>query len=677
VNERLRGWCSAFAVRRSAPRFAAGLVAAALLTPCARSLTAPAALHAANGPENALSVHITSPLGRLGLPGAIRIVAQVNHPAKVALGSVRFYVNDTLVGDDRDGPPYAVEWTDANPFESTRIRVDASDAVGNTASDAIDLAPFEIVEATGASRVLLEATVMDKADRFVGGLNAASFRVLENDEPQTIDLASVESLPVTYTLLVDASQSMHDRMEFVRTAAGRLADFLRPNDRIIVAPFAKSLGAITGPTGDRETIAGAVQAISSTGGTAISDSLIEASRLVPDTDRRHVIVLITDGYDEHSHAKAEDALVAVQSAHASVYVIGVGGVAGISLKGERELRQIARETGGRVFFPAREQELPAVHEHVAEDVHRRYLISYSPANQNADGAWRRITLSTADPSHRIRTRTGYFAPKPPPVRPSLEFTVTGPNRELVDLTRDDLVVLEDGVAQKVDAFQEAVAPVSVVLAVDASGSMTRAADGVRAAALSFVEAVRPEDALSVLLFADTSAFAHGLTTDRQQSISAIHAYNARGGTALYDGLTDSLMRLKQTEGRKVVVLLSDGRDEDNAGTGPGSARSRKDVLAALRETDATIYPIGLGSRVDREFLERLAAESGGAAYFPEDVSSLRDDYARIVEELRRRYLVSYTSTNAVRDGAWRAVRIKTRQPELTVRSRGGYSAPER
>ena len=648
------------------------------MTTGSRTLAGPATLHAAGEPQNPLlSVRITSPLGRLGLPGAIRIVAQVNHPPQLALESVRFYVNDTLVGDDREGPPYAVEWTDANPFEPTRIRVDATDARGNTASDAIELAPFEILETTGVSRVLLEATVMDKAGRFVGGLDAASFRVLENDEPQTIDLASIESLPVTYTLLVDASQSMHARMEFVRRAAGRLADFLRPNDRIIVAPFAKSLGPITGPTGDRDTIAGAVQAISSSGGTAISDGLIEASRLVPGNDRRHVIVLITDGYDEHSQAKVEDALFAVKSARAEVYVIGVGGIAGISLKGERALRQIAQQTGGRVFFPSREQELPAVHEQVAEDVQQRYLLSYSPANQDADGAWRRITVLTTDASHRIRTRAGYFAPKPPPVRPSLEFTVTGANRELVDLTRDDLVVLEDGVAQKVDTFQEAVAPVSVVLALDASGSMTRAADGVRTAALSFVEALRPKDALSVLLFSDSSAFAHGLTTDRQQSIAAVNAYNARGGTALYDGLTDALMGVKQTEGRKVVVLLSDGRDEDNAGTGPGSARTQKDVFLALRETDATIYPIGLGPRVDREFLERLAAESGGAAYFPEDVSNLRDDYARIVEELRRRYVVSYTSTNGARDGAWRTVQIKTRQDELTVRSRGGYAAPER
>jgi VWFA-related protein len=255
--------------------------------------------------------------------------------------------------------------------------------------------------------------------------------------------------------------------------------------------------------------------------------------------------------------------------------------------------------------------------------------------------------------------------------------VTGPAHEFSDLSRDDLVVLENGVPQKVDTFQEAVAPVSVVLALDASGSMTKAADGVKAAALSFVQALRPQDALGVLLFSETSAFAHDLTTERRQSVAAIDSYTAHGGTALYDGLTDALMRLKRADGRKVVVLLSDGRDENNPGTGPGSARTQNDVFAALRESDTTIYPIGLGPRVDRELLERLAAESGGVAFFPEDVATLRGEYAQVVEDLRRRFVVSYTSTNAVRDGAWRAVHIQTRQPEMTVRSRGGYFAPER
>jgi Ca-activated chloride channel homolog len=656
----------------------AAQAAITLLLAAVTRLNPPAAIAgpSSDRPKAALSVRITSPMGRTGLPGAIRIVAQVSQFSNVPLGPVRFYVNDVPAGDDADGPPYAVEWTDANPFEPTRIRVDASDALGNTASDAIDLAPFEIVETTGASRVLLEASVKDKTDRFVNGLTAASFRVLEDDEPQTIDLVSVESLPVTYILLVDASQSMHPRMDFVRAAAGRLADFLRPKDRIIVAPFGRSLGALTGPTDDRDTIAGAIRAIEAKGGTAISDGLIEAARLATGTDRRYVVVLVTDGYDENSQAKADDALLATQKAHAAVYVIGVGGVAGISLKGERVLRQIANLTGGRVFFPSRERELPSVHELVAADVRQRYLITYSPSNQAANGAWRRVAVLTTDASDQVRTRAGYFAPAPPPVRPTLEFTLTGAAGDFPDVARDDLVVLEDGVPQKVDVFQEAVAPVSIVLALDASGSMAKATDGVKEAARSFVEALRPEDALSVLLFSDTASFAHDLTTERRKSLSAIDGYTAHGGTALYDGLTDALMRLKRTEGRSVVVLLSDGRDENNPGTGPGSARAQGDVFTALAETDAVIYPIGLGPRVDRGLLEQLATKSGGVAFFPEDVSGLRAEYGRVVEDLRRRYVVSYTSTNGARDGAWRNVHIETRQPEVTVRSRGGYFAPE-
>ena len=196
-------------------------------------------------------------------------------------------------------------------------------------------------------------------------------------------------------------QPEHARAHGVRSRGRGPARRLPPAQRsLVVAPFAQSLAAITGPTDDRETIAGAVGAIASRGGTAIADGLIEVSRLAagargparhrPDHGR------IRRG----QHAKMEDALASAQSAHAAVYVIGVGGVAGISLKGERALRQIASETGGRVFFPSREEDLPAVHELVAEDVQQRYLITYSPTNQTADGAWRKIALSTSDASHR-------------------------------------------------------------------------------------------------------------------------------------------------------------------------------------------------------------------------------------------------------------------------------------
>jgi len=345
------------------------------------------------------------------------------------------------------------------------------------------------------------------------------------------------------------------------------------------------------------------------------------------------------------------------------------------VKGERFLKKLAKDTGGRAFFPSREEELPTVHELVASDVQLRYLITYTPKNQKADGTWRQISIRVPDESWNVLTRPGYFAPKPAPVRPSLEFIITDRERRYLEVSKDDLIVIEDGIEQVIDSYQEAVDPVSIVMVLDQSGSMAKAADAVKAAARSFVSSVRPEDSLAVVLFADRALFAHDLSTTRDHSFEAVDQYVARGGTALYDALTDALMRLKSVSGRKVVVALTDGRDEDNPGTGPGSVRTLGDMTRTLEDVGATVFAIGLGPKVDRDLLETLATRSGGEAYFPDDVSTLAQDYARIVENLRRRYVISYTSSNSTRDGKWRKVEIKTRYPGTVVASRGGYNAP--
>jgi len=128
-------------------------------------------------------------------------------------------------------------------------------------------------------------------------------------------------------------------------------------------------------------------------------------------------------------------------------------------------------------------------------------------------------------------------------------------------------------------------------------------------------------------------------------------------------------------GRHAIVIRTDGRDEDNPGTGPGSQHTWTEVLQKLQQTEAIVYPVGLGSRVDRVRLETLANESGGSAFFPADVNELAGDYQRILDELRRRYAVAYESSNRARNGRWRDVKISVRQSGATVRSRGGYYAP--
>jgi VWFA-related protein len=84
----------------------------------------------------------------------------------------------------------------------------------------------------------------------------------------------------------------------------------------------------------------------------------------------------------------------------------------------------------------------------------------------------------------------------------------------------------------------------------------------------------------------------------------------------------------------------------------------------------------MGPNVDREKLQEIAERSGGEAYFPENVASLDAEYRRVLENLRRRYVISYTSTNSTHDGAWRTVEIRSRRDGVVIESRGGYFAPD-
>jgi Ca-activated chloride channel family protein len=624
------------------------------------------------------SLRITSPLGRSGMPGSIRIVAQIQPERGVELGPVQFFIDGQLFGTDTDGAPYAVEWTDENPFEPREIAVAVTDALGREVRDRVMLEPFEIVDESQITSVLVEASVQDKNGRFVKTLPPSGFTLFEDGVPQVLDLARHESVGATFALLIDSSGSMSRRLDFVQRTAALLAEYMTPLDRTIVAPFSKGLLSTTGPTDDKRTVAEAIAAIRSSGGTAILDSLLQLSRSFGDQPGRRAIILITDGYDENSTTTVDEVLAALKTAGATVYAVGIGGVAGISLKGEKVLRRLATETGGRVFLPSSEAQLELIHTALANDVQNRYLLTYTPTNQKQDGTWRDILVKVADASYRVAARPGYFAPKPPPIRPSIEFTALDPEGEYRDVSADDVEIVEDGVPQKVETFHEASQPVSIVLALDASGSMRHREAEVIASARAFAGALRPQDQLAVMLFSDSVSLVHDLSTNREATREAIDAYKTAGGTALYDAVADALARLRQTEGRRVVVVMTDGRDENNPGTAPGSTHTMADVLGQLQESGVTIFSLGLGTKVDVEPLQKFADLSGGRLLLPQDVAQLAGEFQRVVEDLRRRYVIGYTSTNGERNGAWRKVDIRLRSaPQITIRSAGGYSAPER
>jgi hypothetical protein len=123
------------------------------------------------------------------------------------------------------------------------------------------------------------------------------------------------------------------------------------------------------------------------------------------------------------------------------------------------------------------------------------------------------------------------------------------------------------------------------------------------------------------------------------------------------------------------VVLTDGRDENNPGTAPGSVRTLPQVLDLVKEHNVTVFGIGLGPKVDRDTLESIAQVSGGESYFPESVSTLAREYRRVLEDLRRRWVIRYQSTNGKHDGSWRAVEVRSRKEGIVITAQNGYRAP--
>jgi VWFA-related protein len=621
------------------------------------------------------TLRITSPLGRTGLPGTIRIVARLEGGAPALPTEVQFYVDQQLLATDVDGPPFDALWSDDNPFESRELMVKAAFDTGAVLSDTVVLKPMPVAEVTEVTSVLVEASVLDEKGRFIRSLSPTDFELFENDEPQKLDQMTQHREPALFTLLVDSSQSMAMRASALRAAAARLLEPLAKEDQVVVAPFSRHIVSVTGPTTDRQTVLDAIGAIQNRGGTAILDALGEAAAALDASARRTAIVLITDGYDEHSESQVDAAVESLKQSGITLYVVGFGGVAGISLKGEKLLSELAEQTGGRAWFPRDERQLVVAYDTIAGDVQQKYMLTYTPENQRRDGTWRAIEVKMRTPGLHVRARKGYTAPLAPPIRSSTEFTAIGAGQTPVSLTREDLVVLEDGVEQPVDTFHEAVLPVTFMLALDSSGSMKNSAAQAQAAAREFITAMRPEDRVGMILFSNRAQYIHSPTDRRDWSLDAIDKYVADGGTALYDALYDSLAQIGDVKGRRVVVVVTDGRDENAASNGPGSRRTWDEVRNKLALTEATVYAVGVGSRVDRDRLRQLADLSGGNAYFPADITSLAADYYKILDELRRRYVVGYESTNRVRNGKWREVDIRTRKGGVTIRSRGGYYAP--
>lgn len=249
----------------------------------------------------------------------------------------------------------------------------------------------------------------------------------------------------------------------------------------------------------------------------------------------------------------------------------------------------------------------------------------------------------------------------------LWVTVTDKSDQLVaDLTKERFTVLEDGAEQTVRDFVLEDRPITMAIVLDSSGSMRDSMAEVHQAASSFVETLRPEDKSVVIDFDDKVFLIQELTADQTLLKEAVNSTEALGSTALYDALHAAFRKLRGIEGRKAIVLLSDGDD-----TSSQFAYNR--ILEEAKAQSVLLYAIGLGD-VKKSILKDFAETTGGRAFFVAKANQLAEVYKKIAEELRRQYYLSYSTTNKKWDGRFIKLEVKSNNPDWTVRARRGYFA---
>jgi len=271
----------------------------------------------------------------------------------------------------------------------------------------------------------------------------------------------------------------------------------------------------------------------------------------------------------------------------------------------------------------------------------------------------------------------------------LYLTVGRKGERVLDLERGDFMVRDNGAVQELQTFARGDAPLAAVVLVDASLSMTgarlqAALDG----AGTFFRGMAPLDEGRLIVFSDRVLHLTPFTNVGEVLLAGLGGISARGGTALNDQLYLGIRQVDERQGRRVIILLSDGVDSH-------SILSMRDVRRQARTSQAIVYWIRLRDLDDtsdaqelpalystwrdkvghrREFKElaETVVESGGRIVPVASIDRITPAFADIMRELRQQYVLGYYPSERMRDGSWHNVRVDVDRRGLTVNARDGY-----
>lgn len=253
------------------------------------------------------------------------------------------------------------------------------------------------------------------------------------------------------------------------------------------------------------------------------------------------------------------------------------------------------------------------------------------------------------------------------------------NRFVSGLSAEDFMVFEDRQPQKIEYFSNlskgSDVPLTIALLIDTSGSVKDKLQYEKATAAEFLDKVlrKGKDLALLIQFDSEINLVQDFTDDSKRLIDALDSLRAGNSTALYDAIFLAVdEKLKSETGRKVIVVITDGEDT--------SSKLRKEVaVEAAQRSDVMIYGIGIRGEFGADFgvLKSFAKETGGEFFSPRArPAEVQAAFRAINEELNGQYSLAYVSTNKRRDGAFRAIEIRSKLNGVRIRARKGYYAPK-
>jgi VWFA-related protein len=259
-------------------------------------------------------------------------------------------------------------------------------------------------------------TVADKSGKFITNLPREDFKVFEDEKAQAISNFSNETnLPLSVALVFDTSTSILGRLKFEQDAASEFFNttLRRGTDKALLITFDKTAFLAQDFTDNPELLSKAIGKVRAGGNTALFDAayLAMADKLIGQNGR-HVIIVISDGDDNSSEKTIDEIIETAQKTDTVIYAVGTSSpelFGSVKERGNKNLKKLTDETGGRLFLPAKLEELTKSFLQISEELRSQYTLGYRSSNNKRDGTYRKIRILTSNKQYRVRARDGYYA----------------------------------------------------------------------------------------------------------------------------------------------------------------------------------------------------------------------------------------------------------------------------